>query len=401
MAETRNFNFKGFSFSFINWAGEWVIPGKILGKALGYSDDGDKLNNLIGGSWKKSFNTTTSSETVLTQSLPDIDAVMVTGEALANFKAISEMQSYNAPQLLVLTLSGLIKVLTKSRSKASTDFRNYLATAAKDWIGPASLPTKRVGSGNPRKDKALAIPAAQKSAVLDDLLKVLGEMRKLSLLTKAEQKELYGKVAEIQFTRFSKEAGVTHFLNPDGTVSLTKTSAMSKNALAVPEGNFNVVTRDNKYHPAYPGWLPAQEIGRPFGLKADLVKKYCKNYCLSKASDLPNNDAKKFVEMNGGKFPDLDEHGFIIYKPAHGFGIALLSKMEGNSLNWRNYWSPEAVIAIRESIAKDRGFAQTAPDTATPVQLNLTPSVPAPNHLPALKSPEVVEGVVTQATNRA
>ncbi len=370
--------FNGNSIQFVKWHGVWVIPAKLLGKALGYAKDGEKLSDLISGPWGGKFSRTTvrSTERDL-DNLPGFkdhpsDVVMLMQDALREFKEHTDQFGLQAPQLLVLSINGVIKVLTKSRANMADSFRSFLASKGKELLGNNKLPPKKVGSekGNMSNTKKDAKPGVVLKSAVDDLCNTLRQMYAMKLLTKAELKQYLLKVAEIQFVRLSKETGVTHIIAPDGIVPSTQVAAMAKGSLAVREGNFRVVTRENPYHPAYPGFLPASEIGKPFGLGSDRVKKYCTKFCANESIELPNNDAKEFVELNNGNFPAPDEHGFLIFKPRHKHGVALLMKMEGNTLNWRNYWSPEAVSAIRALISKDHALLENGNGTSVSTQVS-------------------------------
>lgn len=399
-SKIRSLDFKKNVIDFINFSGLWVVPGKLLGKVLGYANDGEKLTDLIIGSWRQSFEILQSNGTTNLVPTGGIipDGVMLKGDSLHDFKAVTGQKYLQAPALLVLTTEGVIKVLTRSRAGVVRILRSFLASKGKelfsesqlDELKPsARLPAKKVNSKKITRPTRIISPMTEeKSGTMSDLIHVLDKMKGNGLLTKAEQKGLYSKLVDIQFTKLSKEAGVTHFLNPDGTVSLTKTSAMSKDTLAVPEGNFNIITNETPNHPAYLDWLSAADIGRPFGLKADLVKKYVKAYCLARGEDLPNNDAKKFVSANGDRYPALDDHGYVIFKPKHGFGIALIAKMEGNSLNWRNYWAPEVVKVVRKTIAKERGFysSEASTDMKQPPASEVTINAEAVKEAPVVNT---------------
>jgi len=174
-------------------------------------------------------------------------------------------------------------------------------------------------------------------------------------MTKKEQKLALSRLLDIKMTAFSRENKVTHFFNPDGTVDPTKLPALSQHAMALTEGSIRLIERGER-HPDFPNWESAHDIGAPYGLKADLVKKYIKAYVLALASDLPNNIVEEFIERSAGKFPPPDKHGFLISRDVEKTvgGIAIYSKIDGNKLVWRNYWSPEAVRTIKAMLELDR-----------------------------------------------
>lgn len=358
--DTKTLKFNNITLTFLQIEGVWSIPAKLLGMALGYANDGQKLSDLITNSWSNRWKPS--------------DFKVLRGEELEKVRKATPQYGVpsTASQYLVLSMSGVMLVLLKSRTKSADAFRRFLSENGGDLIKNITVPS-RARRTITKKPAQMNLALEEKSSnIQTDLFKTLHEMKKLGLLSKAELKAMFSKVAEIQLARFTKENKVTHFLNPDGTVSATALPALTSTALAVPEGNFNLATKEHKYHPAFKDWLTAEDIGKPFGLKADLVKKYIKTYCANSNYDLPNNEAKKFVEQNNGTFPALDEHGYIVYtalKEKIG-GIAIFSKMTGNSLFWRNYWSPNAVEAIKALIIRERKIVSGAPvSSAEPLQV--------------------------------
>lgn len=353
-AKTRTLTFNGNTITFLRWGKLWVIPAKLLGQALGYSSNGDKLANLVSTTWKKEFRFDSISSVLGVRY--DAEAILLRKDALTIFKTMSTEEASKAPHMLILTMAGVIRVLGKSRAKMAVSFKNFLVKNGGELLkGHEGLQPSEGGSSKPEQ-LSFVDPAMRGVSSLEDLLLVFHAMDKNGLLSKKEKKEYLQKVLDIQFVRVSKDSGVTHFLTPDGKVPPTDTKALTKNAMAVPEGVFKVVTTENPQHPDYPDWLPASSIGAAFGLKGDLVKKYIKQFCESHHIDLPNNDAKKFVTSNSNIFPAPDNKGFIIFKPPHHMGLALYMQMEGNQMNWRNYWSPVAVEQIRALIAQGKGI---------------------------------------------
>lgn len=373
--KTRTLKFNGNTILFLRLGRLWVLPAKLLGQALGYSENGDKLANLISSTWKKEFKyvaVSTFNDLGAPEHLRDIklEAILLKKNALQDFKDLSAQQSGTASQLLVLTIPGVLRVLSRSRAKMAQSFKNYLVANGQDLLKGISVeqkaPTKEVGG---REE----LPVIQTSrTALDDLLTVFHTMTDKGLISKRDQKAVMKNILDTQAARVSKEAGLTHFLT-DGKTPPTDTKALAKNAMAVPEGNFKVVSTESPYHPDFKDWLPASDIGAPWLIKGDMVKKYCKAFCLARGHDLPNNDAKKFVESNGGNFPKPDNRGFIIFKPNHVNGIALYMQMEGNQMNWRNYWSPAAVQDIRDLISIDKG--SPIPNMAGIVKLEIAGNI--------------------------
>lgn len=372
--KVRALKFNGNTITFLRWGSLWILPAKLLGQALGYSENGDKLANLISSTWKKEFKyvaVSTFNDLGAPEHLRDtkLEAILLKKNALQEFKDLSAQKSGTASQLLILTMPGVLRVLSRSRAKMAQSFKNFLVANGQDLLKGLSvdrkLPTNEVGG---RADLAIN----QTRTALDDFLQVFHTMTKKGLISKKDQKQVMKNTLDTVAARMAKEAGLTHFLT-DGKTPPTNTKALAKNAMAVPEGNFKVVSTTSPYHPDYQDWLPASDIGAPWLLKGDLVKKFCKAFCLARGIDLPNNDAKKFVESNGGNFPQPDDKGFIIFKPNHASGIALYMQMEGNQMNWRNYWSPAAVQDIRGLIAIDKG--SPIPNLAEIVRLEIAGNI--------------------------
>lgn len=347
-AKTRTLTFNGNNITFLRWGKHWVLPAKLLGQALGYSGNGDKLATLISGGWKPEFQyMAISGVLAIPKETHKVDAMLLASSALSTFKTAAG-QTTTAPRMLVLTMSGVIRVLGKSRAKMASAFRDFLATNGGELLDGFELPPSQGGSR-----AELAIPSKDVTPI-EGLIKVAEMMSKNKLISKRDKKTYLKKVAEVALVDYQKRAGLTNFVK-DPKTPPTETKALAKNAMSVPEGNFNVVSTENPYHPDFLNWKPASDIGSEWLLKGDQVKKYAKKFCDDRKIPLPNNEAKAFVDANGGNFPKPDDKGFIIYKPSHGFGIALYMQMGGNQMNWRNYWSPTAVQDIRDLIVIDKG----------------------------------------------
>lgn len=340
--QTKTLKFNNTKFSFVFFDGSWIISAKLLGLALGYAKEGQKLADAITGGWNKKW----TAE----------DYKVLSG---AKLKTLREETRQQAPDfsvsplnsLLVLTPSGVVKVLQRSRAGLAQEFRNFISKEAifKNYIGSLEAPKQM--------DLSLKENEAESSNSLGDTMKVIEVMSKKGLMTKKEQKLALSRILDIKMTALSRENKVTHFFNPDGTVDPTKLPAMSSHALAVQEGSVQLIERGQR-HPDYQDWQTAHDIGAVYGLKADLVKKYIKAYVLALHSDLPNNMADDFVERSGGKFPPPDKHGFLVSRDVEKTvgGIAIYSKIDGNKLVWRNYWSPSAVKVINGLIESDRNI---------------------------------------------
>ncbi len=166
------------------------------------------------------------------------------------------------------------------------------------------------------------------------------------------------RVVDMLGTELAMERGVQNYLQ-DKSRAISKPIGIGQNIVSTPQGNVSIFTGNS--HPQYPGYLTASGIGAPYGLKGDLVKKYLKAFVRQNGTDLPNNMAKKWVTNNDGQFPIVDEHGFIVYRHPKLTAMTVWAGMEGNTFNWRNFWSPEIVAEINKMIEKDKGIKPLAP----------------------------------------
>lgn len=337
--ETRSLKFNDVTiiFAFFKGAG-WILPAKLLGKALGYTNEGQTLADLITSNWSKEPGWNQGKA----------DSFVYDGEALAALKETGKYNvSFMANSALFLTIDGVIKVLTRSRAKLARDFREYLARNGGDLL-PDELRGKLPAKKTVRKTakKASQETPLLNSNTLDDIYKTVAQMSKYGLLTKAEQKTVLSRVLESQIVKLQKELGVTHFLE-SSSASLAPIVGMDKTTLATAQGNVRLIEGRMK-HPDFQDWIPALEIAELTGgrYNKDTIKKFISQYVASQGSDLPNNDASRWVANNGGKFPPTDEHGFIKYVNPKLGGMSMYIRQPDNKLLWRNYWSPEAVRSI-------------------------------------------------------
>lgn len=343
----KNLKFNNVSITFAQLSGntEWCIPAKLLGLALGYPKEGQKLADAISGGWAKKW-------------LEGVDYWILQGKELANVRKETPQfgVSSSANSVLLLTVQGVVKVLQRSRAGLAGEFRDFLAKnhagIFKEHLGALKAPPEQMGLGLEEKGS---------QSNMADIFKILEVGSKKGLMTQKEQKLVLSKILDIKMTALSREHKVSHVLNPDGTVNPTSLPAMTQNALATNEGQYRLLG-PGQHHPAYMDWLSAEDIGKPYGLKADLVKKYIKARCLSIGSDLPNNLGREYVRKHNGSFPIPDTHGYIVFDEVFKKvgGVAIYSKMGDNQLVWRNFWSPEAVREIERLVEQDRGIEKPA-----------------------------------------
>lgn len=363
--KTKTLKFNGNEIVFIRDGGnQWMIPAKLIGKAMGYTNGGQKLADVITSSWKKGW-----------EQYEDFQ--IFTGTELQELKELTPQYgvSLNAKSVLFLTISGVIKVLMRSEAALAKDFRTFLAKNGGDLFDGVKQTGKAFFKGRASHQKVSSQLLLQfQTEDLEEFRASLEFFKKQGIYNAKELKVFANKLLEVQLTKISKSQGVNQFLS-DGTVPNAPIVGLNRATISIPEGNFKVITKERPFHPAYEGWLPASEIGRPYGLKADFVKKYLKKFVTDRGADLPNNDAKKLVEANGGRFPTIDKDGYIIHLSQKVDGIALFTKMDGNSLNWKNFWAPSVVKEIRALISKEKTEIQNGAESDLPVHLDPTSPV--------------------------
>ncbi len=342
--KTKQWKFNNNTITFLLINSKWLVPAKLIGRALGYSNDGQKLGDHLSN-WSKNW----TAE----------DFKNISGAELKTLRNQNPELgvSLSANSVMFLTPSGVAKVLQRSRAGLALEFRNFLSKEA-------SFLFKNYLEAAP-KQMPLGLPEKPQEGVshLSEVLQILEVGAKQGLMTKGERKLALSRILDVKMQALTKENKVTHFFSPDGTVDPTKLPALSQNALAVPEGSVTLIERGQR-HPDFKDWESATDIGNRYGLKHELVKKYIKAFVIGKGTDLPNNLADVFVEQNGGKFPPTDKHGFIVFSAETAEtsgGIAIYSKIDGNKLVWRNYWSPSSVKAICRLLEQDRGIEPLTP----------------------------------------
>jgi hypothetical protein len=328
--------FNGTTITFVEVNGVWCVPAKLIGLALGYAGEGQKLADAITGGWNKKWTAQ--------------DYFVLTGEKLKVFGQENETPEFRVSSrnsLLLLTPSGVVKTLQRSRAGLALEFRDFLA---KNYLGVFKELTSSLKTNPKQMDLALKAKEDAPTNNLGEIMKIVEMASKRGLMTKKEQKLLYAKVLEIKMQAFTQENKVTHFLPTDGTIPPSSLLAMTDDAIATSEGKFRIL-KSNERHPAYMLWKSAEDIGRPYGLKADLVKASIKTRCNSAGFDLPNNIARSIVRGQDN-FMQPDSYGFLTFTGLVEKlgGIAIYSATEDGQMVWRNFWSPEAVTAIEDNL---------------------------------------------------
>lgn len=314
--KTKALSFNGMTLTLVEHPTfGWGLPARMLGWALGYANEGQKLaEQLTKPRWTD---------------IVAADCQTLTGEDLALLKAAAQVKGslLKSNSLLFLTVAGVRKVLLKSGAKLAKDFRVYLAENGGEAVAGLGLAMKRPeGAAHPpmRSPERASDP-------LDDFKRLISWMRREGY--PSDKLESYMARA------------VEQFLGRLGG------SATPATQLALPAGlKFTMKGQPLEGdHPNCPGWLTAAEIGKPYQMSGTKIAHYIKDYCKSFGEDLPNNQAKKYTALHGGTVP-VDDFGFSAFHVPKVQGYARWgTDTEGKAL-WRNVWGPDAVKAIKAAI---------------------------------------------------
>jgi prophage antirepressor-like protein len=110
--------FEGRDIKTLTYRGKPAWIAREIGEAIGYSQGGKRFATRITGEWAGEF-------------IEDHDYVLLTGEELADFKAICELGTSpvpsHAPQIMLLFESGLYLALAKTNKPVGKRLRRFLA----------------------------------------------------------------------------------------------------------------------------------------------------------------------------------------------------------------------------------------------------------------------------------
>lgn len=238
-----------------------------------------------------------------------------------------------------------------------------------------------------KSEVSLALPSAENlPKELLGPLTILQQMVKTQMFTKEKLEGLYIDLfnRSLELSKAPPKAAEPTFLAPVKKKDATELVPTSNIQASSMTPNFTSIRSffltGTQKHPKYPDWISAEEIGAPYGQKADFVKKHIMNYATSRGKDLPNNKARDLVLRNGGYFEGIKSivDGFklpcFVDEELGGLGVWYL--MEDGKLVWRNYWSPAAVAEI----IRLSGWARPAIDAPIqPEQLKFQEDVPGSN----------------------
>jgi hypothetical protein len=334
--KTKCIKFNKTSIFFAQLAsGVWVVPARLLGKALGYSKDGGKFVEAIAG-----WNFT-----------PNDDFLDFDGEALARLKQ-------DAPELgasmfsnsaTFLTMRGVTRALLRSRSATAQDFRTFLVKNADEILSDdsrAKLPVKAK-----RVKKEVGPVETVLPADLQKPLTVLREMVDTGFFPKDDLMTLYRRVFE---STLPEPKALPVVVSKDATqlvpVSNIQASSLTPNFTSI-KGFF--LTGHQK-HPDFTDWLSSEEIGKTCGKTADQMKTFTTAYARNNGRELANNQARAAIIQAGGYFEGVsslvDKNRLPTLVDTVIGCMTTWYLTEDGMLLWRNYWSPAAVEAVMKLI---------------------------------------------------
>jgi hypothetical protein len=328
---TKTLSFHNLDITFVQGTGgRWIVPAKLLGKALGYSDDGQKLVDLMFHRWGMGNNK---------------EVLQFEGEVLASLK--KDTPSLGVPptanSAVFLTVEGVVAILLRSRTTLAIEFRAFLA-----GVGEGLVPDELLKKLTPRERKK---PAEVKK---EDLVQVHFPLTPPVVLPPALPQEVAVPLfilKEMQTSGlFSREqlAGLFMDLYTRTLPGMVMVPQAQSQAVVQAQPGYLYLTHNHK-HPSYPGYLTSEEIGREFGWDGDKVKKFTTAYARSKGRELPNNVAKRLADENGIKSL-VDASGLPTYFDAELDCVAVYSDGYGDVRLWRNYWGPGVVMMVKSHI---------------------------------------------------
>jgi hypothetical protein len=368
---TKTLTFKKNSIMFLAHPSVgWCVPAKLIGAALGYANAGQKLNDLVTHSWSK-------------KNWGSEDSKVFTGKELEELKKDTPQYgvALEASSVLFLSMSGVIKILLRSRSKTAEEFRSFLVSKGGELTEGVQMP-KRV------LQKAPKAPVAAPQ-VIPDVDGLPPELKgPVALLKQMQSSGLFEteKLGALYLDLWNKYmapptifealfAGATTPKKKDAT-QLVPVSNIQASSLTP---NFDSIRSffltGHQKHPKFPLWISADEIGDTCGKTADQVKTFSTKYAESLGYKLPNVELMEQVKNNGGYFKGVStmvDENFIpcFANPILGC-VAVWYLTEDGKMLWRNYWSPDAVTKIRALMGLPPIFNQPQLTAPTPqVQAN-------------------------------
>jgi len=371
--KTKSIKFNNITIIFAQLAtGDWVVPAKLLGLALGYSREGQKFIDTFP-KWGLALND---------------DTLIFTGEELAQLKkdAPELGVSSGSNSATLLTMRGVTKALLKSRGTMAESFRDHLVKKADDILSDDSRAKLPVLAKKAKKE----IAAPKTEGLPEELQKPLSVLREMALtgfFSKEDLAGYYKRVFEstlpVAIVAPQLHATTPVVTKKDATqlvpVSNIQASSLTPNFTAIR----SFFLTGHQKHPDFLLWLTAEEIGAKCGKTADQVKTFSSAYARSNGRDLANNQAKAAILQAGGYFEGVsslvDDRRLPTFVD-HEIGcMSTWYLMEEGMLVWRNYWSPRAVEEIEKLIAASPTVrAPKLPAPALPLPQAAEVTIPMP-----------------------
>lgn len=339
--ESKLLSFKlgRFVVNFIAAFDSYVIPVVVLETLLGYRS-GALIKAALAWEGRKLLDFSEKSKVGfrITDTILIEKFIKKHGETFQGLDAKNE--------LLLVTPEGFARILKMSNSTGAKNLRTevYKNEKFRTFI---NLPLPKTNK-NQSEFNFSGVPEGDS---LKNVLYALEQFQKLGF-SQAEVKQMGKRVMDILGSKLAQDLGVQNYLR-DQSRATSQSIGIGHSIVSTPKGDVQIFNGTS--HPAWEGYLPASIIAARYGLKTEQVKADIKTFCNSHGHDLPNNLAKKFVTANNGNFPEVDAHGYIVFRHPSLDAIAVWAGMEGNTFNWRNFWSPKSVEAISALIEKRHG----------------------------------------------
>lgn len=347
---TKILNFKSTIITFLCHPSlGWCIPAKLLGQALGYANDGQKLNDLITHSWNK-------------KNWGPEDSKVFTGKELEALKKETPQYgvSLEANSVLFLAMSGVLKVLLRSRSKTADEFRNFIASKGGELTQGLNIPKKALPKKN-KKPVQLSLPMAP-SALSPEVaasVALLKEMQNTGIFESEKLQSLYMDLWTRQSAALTVFDRVYKTIAPKDATQMVPVSNIQASSLTP---NFDTIRSffltGHQKHPKFTDWVPAEEIGARVGLTADQARTFTSKYADGKGMTIANVIAMQKVKDAGGWFRGVaalvDDSGIPCFVNQELGCMGIWYLMEDGKMVWRNYWSPQAVEDIIKLIPEHK-----------------------------------------------
>lgn len=400
---TKEVKFGVFSLKFVQLpSGIWVTPTKNVGLILGYTKSGQSLSDHISGKWSDEFT--------------KFDRVTLDAIHLSEIrKFVPDLEANSANSMSFLTLSGVMKVILKSRSEVAELLRVEILAQIPDISNiPESSNleqnmktdikkienTEKTVTAKVEKKEVTTTPSQMPLALAnkpqsDDpvsgliyTLQVGKEWNTFSdaYITKTMRSLVNAQLKRVQAQAkaIKKEEPPTTSLAVQDRAASAKPATRNGNHGAtqmVPISNIQASSGTPNFdsvrsffltghekHPDFQSYMSAEEIGKLIGKTADQMKDPIKKYINGLDHDLPNNMLREVVRSQGGYFRGIgymvDKRGYPVFQIPN-IGMTTWYLMEDGQVVWRNYWHPDAVRGILDSMGyithlKDEVFTVSA-----------------------------------------